>query len=1033
MALLPFVAVDAASQPRERYSHLEDLQTLLAANIEDLARSAGPLFIQSAQQTQSMPKSEPSEPRRHRESFPSWCDNAKTKVERSICSDLTLADLDARLNESYLRARHGLSPDQAAELQQSQRAWLKKRNRCERQLVTTPCLVRAYEARLAELNQVVAKPVDVSQSLASQREVREIQQILTESGYNPGPVDGVAGTKTRDAIQDFQAANGITVNGIPTSELLTTLRSLGSPSATAGPSQSTSGSFAGSKRQTCGPFHSKLAMAGAIMDPEHHFFVVMDDGGLLNVSQEGASRVPWISKANAIFPPRRVPRTQELQRFILVKTDGTASFIQPDHQGGLPEEEVIVQRLSALKQHPLRKIAKAHEWSRSRALALRADCTLWELRQDSLANLDARLLDRWTSIVDIDPPYIYGVGGEIWDFGERPAHSPLTSPEIRRVFELDSKRLALMRNGNVKDITGESLRFGGVFLEGPADIVQLAYGGTHVLALTRQGVVWAWGSNRAGELGDGTDIDRELPVRLQNLPPIIEVAASDRRSAALARDGSLWAWGLNKSLGIGGSAKAVAVPTQVKMRDGGVVSLGAFETTRDASLDDLTIFDDPFGLGLGNPFNSACYDIPPKERRRNGDTFNLTPPSPHPAFDEYEVGTSKGLITRISARSGSSCIPEGNKIFLKLSAALLQRYGEPQLLEPGYIDIAIEPSRKITLSCNSSHGLRISFSLANSPGTSQTYVSSGSLWDCPGQYVPKDVSNEPFDRTDPCSRERQLVQQGGRRNLPLDPKNLRYCIHKLPLAGADLSGAELYQLTLKKADLNGIDFSGANLTQAFFYRTDLSRAKFRDANLTNAVFEDCNLTNADFTNADLTGADLSKSNLQATIFAGARMDGLELPAGRGSDETEVEPAEETTYSQPVQPHAATGFQVSAARNVALTDGSSVAEEMRAHLAGKRVSFHSPATANGPPMNLSTFVCSNGEFLFRDNAAAALGSIGGSVMRTGRWSISGRGGQARIFLRFSNGEQMTYEAVVRAGITYIEGTRVAVSDDNVLCE
>ncbi|WP_273000657.1 RCC1 domain-containing protein [Hydrogenibacillus schlegelii] len=36
------------------------------------------------------------------------------------------------------------------------------------------------------------------------------------------------------------------------------------------------------------------------------------------------------------------------------------------------------------------------------------------------------------------------------------------------------------------------------------DVVQVAIGSTHVLALTRDGTVWAWGENDLNQLGDGT-------------------------------------------------------------------------------------------------------------------------------------------------------------------------------------------------------------------------------------------------------------------------------------------------------------------------------------------------------------------------------------------------------------------------------------------------------------------------------------------------------------------------------------------------
>jgi len=44
--------------------------------------------------------------------------------------------------------------------------------------------------------------------------IRDLQQALADKGFNPGPVDGVTGPRTRAAIKAFQKANGLTVDGI---------------------------------------------------------------------------------------------------------------------------------------------------------------------------------------------------------------------------------------------------------------------------------------------------------------------------------------------------------------------------------------------------------------------------------------------------------------------------------------------------------------------------------------------------------------------------------------------------------------------------------------------------------------------------------------------------------------------------------------------------------------------------------------------------------------------------------------------------
>ena len=53
--------------------------------------------------------------------------------------------------------------------------------------------------------------------------VRLAQEALNAAGYNCGTPDGIAGTNTEKAISDYQTANGLTVTGTVTDELLSSL------------------------------------------------------------------------------------------------------------------------------------------------------------------------------------------------------------------------------------------------------------------------------------------------------------------------------------------------------------------------------------------------------------------------------------------------------------------------------------------------------------------------------------------------------------------------------------------------------------------------------------------------------------------------------------------------------------------------------------------------------------------------------------------------------------------------------------------
>ena len=82
------------------------------------------------------------------------------------------------------------------------------------------------------------------------------------------------------------------------------------------------------------------------------------------------------------------------------------------------------------------------------------------------------------------------------------------------------------------------------------DVVAIAAGGSHSLALKKDGTVLAWGNNKSGQLGDATrPTDHDRPVQVKGLGPgsgVVKVAAGAAFSMALKSDGTVLAWGKNK-------------------------------------------------------------------------------------------------------------------------------------------------------------------------------------------------------------------------------------------------------------------------------------------------------------------------------------------------------------------------------------------------------------------------------------------------------------------------------------------------------
>ncbi len=77
------------------------------------------------------------------------------------------------------------------------------------------------------------------------------------------------------------------------------------------------------------------------------------------------------------------------------------------------------------------------------------------------------------------------------------------------------------------------------------NVSDVKIGQGYILALTYDNTLWTWGTNKLGELGDGTNIDRIYPHSIMDDVIAISAGKDSSTSFAIRSDGSLWGWGYN--------------------------------------------------------------------------------------------------------------------------------------------------------------------------------------------------------------------------------------------------------------------------------------------------------------------------------------------------------------------------------------------------------------------------------------------------------------------------------------------------------
>ncbi|ETR68470.1 MAG: RCC1 repeat-containing protein [Candidatus Magnetoglobus multicellularis str. Araruama] len=178
------------------------------------------------------------------------------------------------------------------------------------------------------------------------------------------------------------------------------------------------------------------------------------------------------------------------------------------------------------------------------------------------------------------------------------------------------------------------------------DVIDIATGYSHSLAIKFDGSLVAWGKNDSGLLGIGNTSAVSVPVAVQGLTEVKFIDVGYDHSIAYQADGSVWTWGNNNVGQLGdGSTSSSYVPVQV--------------VTPDMS--------DVFNIGAFLPDKIICYE---EEDR----------------LIHFSVSDAEGgIITLESSSLNDVLLPSGNIYFVTATGdhsmiSLNLAAGEPQMV-----------------------------------------------------------------------------------------------------------------------------------------------------------------------------------------------------------------------------------------------------------------------------------------------------------------------------------------------------------------
>ncbi len=259
-----------------------------------------------------------------------------------------------------------------------------------------------------------------------------------------------------------------------------------------------------------------------------------DGSGQLGNDSTLASKSTYVAVADA---SNIVAVAAGANHSLALKSDGTVLAWGLDNSGQLGDGPIDLGKATPVAVSDATNII-AIAGGGNHSLALKSDGTVLAWGQD-----DVGQLGNDNAIANQSAPVLVAGASGIVAIAAGDAHS-LALKSDGTILSWGSDTSGEL--GNDSEFVSQSTP---VAVSGASNIIAIAAGGAYCLALKSDGTMLSWGSDGQGQLGDNTSsVNKSMPVLVNpEASNIIAIAAGDSHSLALKSDGTMLSWGWDGS------------------------------------------------------------------------------------------------------------------------------------------------------------------------------------------------------------------------------------------------------------------------------------------------------------------------------------------------------------------------------------------------------------------------------------------------------------------------------------------------------